>query len=255
MIMQRLPWKQECKVLVASPIKIRRACPIIKEEFDKSSRKGVGDDSDFYRATRNNNVEAAQRLIQKTLDKLYLTRIRLFIASLQIENGLPPILIAPLREGSKNVLSKKTAYEIGKILNLEVDGQIFEISKGFSRKSQSGLGKLLNLPSFGGNVQPSRSYIAVDDIIRSGGTIAELRSYVEINGGHFIGSCALASVSGQDHVLNNCPDQLDNVRQSLPIDMLKWFENKVGSPIGSLTASETYILSSDKVKDEISLAM
>lgn len=253
--MMRLSWERECRVLVASPIKVERASPCIRDKFLQLAKEGIGDDNDFYRSTRNQDIEAAQRLVQKTLDQLYLARIRIFINMLPKINGLCPILIAPLREGSKNVLTKKAAHQIAHILGLEVDNKIVEIPKGFSRKSQRGLGKLLNLPSYDGVVEEGRFYLATDDVIRTGGTLAELRSFIEIRGGYFAGACSLASVSGQDHVLNNTPEQLSLVEQSLTAEMIKWFENRFCNPIDRLTASEAYLLATEPVKSEIALAM
>lgn len=251
--MQRIPWKSEdCPVLVAGPYKVKLAKPAIRKAFEEQAKVGTADTKDFYRAKYNCDAEAALEVATRTLDTLYLTRMKLMLASLQCTGEKPPILIVPRKPDSQNVLAVSAAHYLAKELGLEVDADIYETTN-VSRKSLTKLDKLIHLPHFTGNVQAGRSYIAVDDMVRSGGTFAEMRSHIERNGGRFLFACSMASSSGKDHILNSTESHIIPLLNAIGSDIAAWFEQRTGNPLDTLTASETYILSSPVVREQISL--
>jgi hypothetical protein len=68
------------------------------------------------------------------------------------------------------------------------------------RKFLSAIQRLLHKPKFAGNIQKGTAYILVDDVITSGGTIAELRKFVLHHGGTVVAVVALAFAIGSHAV-------------------------------------------------------
>lgn len=68
------------------------------------------------------------------------------------------------------------------------------------RKFLCAIQRLLLKPTFIGAIHSDLDYILVDDIITQGGTIAELRKYVLINGGNVVAVVALAYAIGSHDV-------------------------------------------------------
>lgn len=103
-------------------------------------------------------------------------------------------IIAPVHakeEGRINLIPIVYAKVIGKLSGLEVDTEIFQ-SNHIGRTNKSAIERLLTRAKFDGEVKRGQSYIIVDDVATQGGTLSELRSYIEKNGGHVV----LASTLG-----------------------------------------------------------
>ena len=65
---------------------------------------------------------------------------------------------------------------------MQVDCNIVQINEP-KHTSKDAIGRILSRGDFEGAVQPGRSYIIVDDVVTQGGTLSELRNYIESNGG------------------------------------------------------------------------
>ncbi len=74
----------------------------------------------------------------------------------------------------------------------EVDQSIVQTNKPQRTKKDSPL-RLALRPEFSGEIEAGRDYILLDDAIGQGGTIAELRYFVESNGGRVVAVSALTS--------------------------------------------------------------
>lgn len=141
-----------------------------------------------------------------------------------------PVLIAPsLTSGSNNVIPIWTAYNLGFQLGLGVDRDIFQKEK-ISRTNKSALFRLLNQPEFYGNVSKGREYIIVDDNYTLGGTIAALRSYIEMNGGKVICATVLADQDPDNKHSKNPLDKLcgHEIRWNISEQTLQSIEDKYG---------------------------
>ncbi len=248
--MRRLDWgEQDSHVLVAGPYRLDRARPeSLRAAFMAQAKIGTADHkADFFRAKHNRDVEAALKVVRKTLDTCYLHRVE----QMQKEMGSnAPVFVAPVRKDGHNAMAATAASYLGEMLNQQVDKKIVE-QPGNTRKDMVKISKLFEFPSFSGDVEPGRHYIVVDDMVGLGSTIAELRSYIIRKGGIYDFACCLASPSGQDHLINPFPFQEGLVRKSIGDGLVKQFEEKTGINIASLTRKESFLLAGDKARETL----
>jgi hypothetical protein len=161
-----------------------------------------------------------------------------------------PVLVAPKKENGSNVLPSAAAQYISEMLDLEFDTGVIQLPGG-KRKEARSLNRLFNFPRFAGEVRRGRHYIAFDDMIGTGATLAEIRSYILKNGGKYAFSCCLASASGEDHLINNTPEQVSRIINSLGQTLSDWFEKKAGTGLQTLTRVESFLLIDEKIKCEL----
>ena len=247
--MRRESWNNtRSPIFVAGPYKLSRAKPCLKPIFDQNAQIGTSDHGKvFFRAKYGKNVDAALEVVNATLNELYLTRIKIYLEALEKQGISKPILVAPERETGQNALASIAAKQLASRLGLEFDDNIVQLPSQ-TRKGLSKISKLFEFPGFDGSVAKGRYYIAVDDMIGTGATIAELRSYIIRNGGQYAFGCALASSSGTDHLINSSEDQKSAILNNLGQTMTEWFERTTDVAIDTLTRVESFILAGEKAR-------
>jgi len=101
--------------------------------------------------------------------------------------------------------------------------------------------RLVTPAVFEGHVQPGANYILVDDHVGLGGTLANLRGYIEANGGHVIGMTALTE-SRDGRMISLRPATLDMLwdKHGEALDHL--WTDQFGYGINCLTEVEAQIL-------------
>ena len=244
--MDRLPWRENRKyhVHVAGPY---------KEAFNAAAhldKPGLADHS-YYRAAKyEGDTRAALKIVESTMNRLYLANMKIML-NMAAEQGVKnPIIVAPYKENSPNRLARTAAVYLGKELGLEVDHAIVE-RDGVSLKSLTKLERMFNSPDFDGSVQKNRWYIAVDDTISSGTTMAALRSHIVQGGGRFLCGCALASPDGQSTMLNASKDQINDISKLLSQNIIDWFERISHVALGGLTKVEADFLGKPQGRKEL----
>ena len=85
----------------------------------------------------------------------------------------------------KNKIPLFLAKKISELSGIEYDPSIIQINK-VGRTDSSAVYRLAHRPKFAGTVHPGRQYILADDVITAGGTLSELRSYIEGRGGEVV---------------------------------------------------------------------
>ncbi len=243
--MDRLPWRENrtYNVFVAGAY---------KKAFQQAAapREGIADHPDYQAAKYEASIPAAMRVVESAMNRLYVTKMRLFLNDLEARGIKNPILVAPYKENSPNRLARTAALHLGKQLGLEVDDSIVE-KPGVSLKTLSKLERMFNSPDFEGDVQKGRWYIAVDDTISSGTTMAALRSHVVGGGARFLCGCALASPSAQNAVLNASKDEIKEVVSKLGDTVINWFERMSHVAMGGLTKAEANFLAKPQGRREL----
>jgi orotate phosphoribosyltransferase-like protein len=251
----RAAWEtgKDCPVIVARSYDSRDGS--IKAKFNDCSY-GIKNHPDYRPAKFKGDVRAAHRLVKKALTATYLGSINKLIENLKQSGNRDqePVLVAPVKKGSKNMLAKAHASVLGKELSLEVNSSIQE-KDGVSRKEHSGLDRLFALPEFTGKVEPGRTYIGVDDMYSSGGTMASLRSYITQNGGKFAGVLSLASIDGKDSRLNVTSEEISKLNRIYGEGIRNLFSKKAGFGFDRLTREEYTIVSSRQSAAELSKSL
>ena len=126
-----------------------------------------------------------------------------------------------------------------------------------SHTGASGYGRLARQATFGGEVETGGQYMMVDDFIGQGGTLANLRGWVEQRGGTVFGAVGL---TGKPYSAKLSPskEQLHELEQKHGPDFEDWWRERFGHAFGCLTQSEARYLArspdADTIRDRIAAA-
>jgi adenine/guanine phosphoribosyltransferase-like PRPP-binding protein len=104
----------------------------------------------------------------------------------------PDAIIVPVHSKSgNNRIPAAFAHFIKNKTGLDTNTEIIQINK-VSRTGHKDLYRLANRNVYDGYVEPGRKYILVDDVYSRGGSLSELRRYIEQRGGETVQFIALA---------------------------------------------------------------
>ncbi len=142
---------------------------------------------------RAGNMEDAVALIQRKLFKNTIKKLKQF---LQRENiDLDSLVIVPV-DAVEGAGKNKIPLAIAKVISEELGGVVIDNEiKQSNKVSRTGQGinhRLAFMPTFQGGVAPKK-YLIVDDTLRVGGTIANLRGHINKHGGKTIGVFVMQS--------------------------------------------------------------
>ncbi len=160
----------------------------------------------YEAAKRQYDVAAAFAVVEAMVDPRSIAVLRAIVA------GRPAVIVpVEAEENGRNALPIAYADAISHALGLPLGMGIVQINRTF-RTGADSAHRLLARASFDGEVQRGQHYVIVDDVVTQGGTLADLRSYIEGRGGKVIAASALAGSSGS-HVLALRPDTLAALRE------------------------------------------
>lgn len=184
-----------------------------------------------FDAAKAGDTEAASRVVDFALDDSKVEAVR------QLIGDKKPTLVAVHAEDAsgRNQLPIAYAAELGKRLGLPVDADIVQANRA-GRTGQGAEYRLLNRAEFDGPIQPGQDYLLVDDHVTAGGTLADLRSYIESRGGNVIGATTLTA-SARSHILKPSASALSAPRKKFP-DLESWLQENQGHGFDALTESE-----------------
>lgn len=204
-----------------------------------------------YIAAKNGDIAAALSLVQdlSNVDKLK-----------KMAAAYPNSIIVPVHElifenGRFNSIPLAYANYISHITGLPVCNDIIQITKA-SHTNKDALYRLLYRSKFSGNVEANKNYIIVDDVITQGGTVSELRSYIENSGGKVVCVSTL-SFSRFSNVLGIKKDTISEIERKFSRDETEKLirEFGIGEKLEHLTNAEgKYILSYasiDRIRERI----
>jgi hypoxanthine-guanine phosphoribosyltransferase len=202
-----------------------------------------------YPDAKAGSVESASELVKDNFnaDAVETLKVRL-------QGRKPVIISAHALEGEGvNVIPETFAMMLAEKLGLEVESGIVQINT-VSHTGSDGFGRLSRQPAFDGDVIKGKEYFIVDDFIGMGGTIANLRGYVESKGGIVIGATAL---TGKPYSSKLAPDRntLQDLRDKHGKELEDWWEKRFNHTFDSLTQSEArYLLkteNADRIRNKI----
>lgn len=206
----------------------------------------------LYEAAKTGDAEAASDLIHDTFNPDAIEALRTLL------NGRKPILIsAHAMEGEGvNAIPETFAEKLAEKLGLEVGSGIVQTNI-VGHTGSDGFGRLARQPLFDGDVTEGKEYLIVDDFIGMGGTIANLKGYIELKGGVVIGATAL---TGKPYSAKIAPDRnlLQEMRDKHGKELEDWWKERFSHTFDCLTQSEArYILrteNADRVRNKIAEA-
>lgn len=205
-----------------------------------------------YPAAKSGDAEAARTLVRETVNEEQVEALR------RLLNGRKPILVSVHAYESEgvNAIPEAFAEELAFRLGLEIDSGIVQTNV-VSHTGASGYGRLARQPVFEGEVSAVAEYVLIDDFVGQGGTLANLRGYIEANGGRVL---AAVTLTGQRRSAKLAPEtmKLDELRGKHGEEFEKWWQERFGYSFDCLTQSEARYLAdspdADTIRDRIAAA-
>lgn len=139
-----------------------------------------------YRAAKSGSDGAALALIRDTMNEQQNLRLAELLA------GHVPTLVSAhaFEHEGVNAIPEVFADMLGEALGWPVDSGVVQVNAVFHTGSD-GFSHLARQAVFDGPVQAGREYVLVDDFVGMGGTLANLKGYVESQGGRVLAAGSL----------------------------------------------------------------
>lgn len=198
-----------------------------------------------YKAAKSGDGLSAVALVNDTLNeacnKVLLAMLR----------GHSPTLVsahAYERDGV-NAIPEAFAVEISKSLGWPADLNITQVNV-VSHTGADGFSRLARQAEFAGSVHAGGEYVVVDDFVGMGGTLANLKGYIESQGGKVL---AAVSLTGKPHSakLALTPERLKELRVKHGAELENWWIERFAHAFDALTESEARYLSRTETADTI----
>lgn len=198
-----------------------------------------------YRAAKSGDGASAIELVNDTMSEPQNQRLA------QLLLGHTPTLVsahAYEREGV-NTIPEIFADELSKALGWPVDVAVLQTNV-VAHTGADGFSRLARQAEFAGAIQPGCDYVLVDDFVGMGGTLANLRGYIESQGGRVL---AAVSLTGKPHSakLAPTPERLHELRMKHGTDFENWWIGRFAHPFDALTESEARYLTRTETADTI----
>lgn len=192
-----------------------------------------------YAKAKGGDLDAAMQLVSDIITPDILSRQR------QAHGAIKPTLIGVHAvEGSGvNAIPQAMAAWMHEILGWPMDSEIVQSNRVGHTKS-SGWHRLANQALFDGDVKPGAAYFLLDDFIGQGGTLANLRGFIEKRGGHVVDFMALTG-KPYSSILAINSETLTSLRLKHG-DIEPWWKSTFGFGFDALTESEArYLLKAE----------
>lgn len=208
-----------------------------------------------YAAAKAGDDAAALRVARDAVTPEFVERVRAMIPA-----GSRPWIVPVLavEGGGKNRIPLMAAEVLAQRLGLETDTSPVQAEK-VGRTQSNALERIANQPTFAGEVAVG-DYLILDDTLTQGGTLAQLKTHIEDNGGRVLGAVALTG-KNYSRKLSLDPSTLAEVRGKYG-DIEPWWRDSFGYGFEGLTQSEARTLltfdkgqlSPDEIRDRIAAA-
>lgn len=188
-----------------------------------------------YAAAKQGDLESALQLVSDLLTEDQ-------VASLRLRFGDRGPLLAAVHgvEGtSVNAIPQVMAGYLSSRLGWEPVRSLVQINRVGHTKS-SGWHRLANQALFDGEVLAGRHYLLLDDFIGQGGTLANLRAFIETQGGRVVGASALTGKT-YSSILALTDETLTALRAKHG-NLENWWRERFGFGFDGLTESEARYL-------------
>ena len=234
----RLPWISFADAIILAEESRTRLHP----EYPDAKAKG--------------NAVAAANLASSLVDQVSINRIHKLIAEVTVSRD-PVLICANAYEQGYNAIPAALSEHIKEHFGLQFETRVVQTNV-VHHTGADGYGRLARQAAFAGEIRPKREYVMVDDFIGQGGTLANLRGWIETQGGKVVGAVALTGKS-YSAKLNPNQEQLHELRKKHGSDLEHWWENVFGHTLDCLTYSEARYLTrspdADTIRNRITAAM
>ncbi len=204
----------------------------------------VKDDPD-YAAAKAGDAVAASRMVDRFINPRAIEQVEALMGGAKlILLPVHAVEVAGINE-IPVALAERFAAEFG----FDIDDSIVQ-DNTVGHTGASGYQRLANPALFSGNVKARAEYLIVDDFIGQGGTVANLKGFVEARGGRVIG---ITTLTGRSYSAKLAPEPLliRAVRDKHGNDLETWWQQEFGYGFDCLTQSEARYLERSPDADTI----
>ena len=210
-----------------------------------------------YAAAKAGDAAASARLVDALVDETGVVAVRALIDAV-CEDGAPVLVSAHAYERDGfNAIPAALARLLSERLGVRHDTTVVQ-SNVVGHTGADGYGRLARQAAFAGNVARGHEYVMVDDFIGQGGTLANLRGWVEKQGGTVVGAVGLTG-KPYSAKLNPSEEQLDELKQKHGPAFERWWREHFGHAFDCLTQSEARYLArspdADTIRDRLAAAV
>ena len=205
-----------------------------------------------YAAAKAGDAAAATELVRGLVDEAGIAAVCRLLGTVEAAR---PVLVsahAYEREGV-NAIPAALAKLLSERLGVSFDTAVVQTNV-VGHTGAGGYGRLARQAAFKGKVEKGREHVMVDDFIGQGGTLANLRGWIEKKGGTVVGAVGLTGKS-YSAKLNPSEEQLHELRQKHGPDFEQWWREHFGHAFDCLTQSEARYLArspdADTIRDRL----
>lgn len=150
----------------------------------------------YQAAKKAGDAKAALKLVEFLLNEEAIHAVGDMIDPRRMQQTY---IVVPARtfESPANVIPHVLAQVIANELGIQVCQSVYQYD-GVKRDRSGFWERFANPVSFFGNIPRGADFIIADDVVTTGGTLASLRGFVEMQGGRVICMTGLSSSDGQD---------------------------------------------------------
>lgn len=190
-----------------------------------------------YLAAKSGDAEAALVLAIDLLTDAGAAELREILA------GQPAILLPITAEETLgfNAIPDAMAQVLARELDLPVSSGEIVQSNTVGHTRARAFNRLVTPATFEGEVQPGARYVLVDDHVGLGGTMANLKGYVETHGGHVVAMTTLTK-SRDAHQIALRPETLAVLRDKHGEALEEFWKKQLGHGLDGLTEVEGQLL-------------
>jgi len=209
-----------------------------------------------YATAKSGDAVAATRLADALVDQGDLAEIRRSLHGRDDDKFVLASAHAYERDGY-NAIPAALARLISERVGMPFDTNIVQTNI-VGHTGADGYGRLARQAAFDGEVVSGCTYVVVDDFIGQGGTLANLRGWIEKNGGTVIYAVGL---TGKPYSAKLAPtkEQLHELRERHGSELEKWWIEQFDHAFDCLTQSEARYLSRspdvDTIRNRLAAAM
>ena len=208
-----------------------------------------------YSAAKAGDAVAATKLVHALADETGISAMRQLLDAQA--DALPMFVSAHAYERDGfNAIPAALARLLSERLGIPFDTTIVQTNV-VSHTGAGGYGRLARQAAFGGEAAKGGKYVMVDDFIGQGGTLANLRGWIESQGGTVIGAVGLTG-KPYSAKLNPSEEQLHELRKKHGAHFEQWWREHFGHAFDCLTQSEARYLARspdvDTIRDRLAAA-
>jgi adenine/guanine phosphoribosyltransferase-like PRPP-binding protein len=198
-----------------------------------------------YPAAKSGDAGAAARLVADTISDEQVRAIQTLAGSDS------PVLVSvhAYETSGINAIPEAFADELAKRLGWKLERNIIQTNV-VAHTGADGFSRLSRQAAFDGDVLPKTKFFLVDDFVGQGGTLANLRGYIESRGGVVLGASALTGKTFSAKIKLS-QTLLDELRSKHGQELERWWESRFGHGFDRLTQSEARYLARSPDADAI----